>query len=219
MKKTILVVGIDNFGQTICKDLSENGHIVIALDQTSEKTLRVEPFVEHAATGVLTTSDIYKDLGLGHADWAVVSFPTHFDTAMIIVTILKDLGMTNIICQVTNEYQERIAKMLGASVTIYPDNIASKQTVRKIIWQNVLEHYALDQNYGVYEVIVNTNRYDGMTLRELQFPETYSVNIVLIRRAGVTKMPSKNEVLEKNDVVIVLCEQNKISKFQEILND
>ncbi|MGI6787640.1 MAG: potassium channel family protein [Acholeplasmataceae bacterium] len=215
-KKSFVVIGIDSFGIAITEELIALGCNVTAVDFTMEKLNPVVDIVNYSAYGDVTSESVLKELGLSHADHAVISLE-RFEDAILVTLMLHDLGVPQITVKVESEYQERIAYKVGASFAIFPNYVMGRRIARKLISSNILDYYDIDEQFGVYELQVNTNKYDQKTLIELDLRNKYEVNIVIIKREGKTFIPKGVDHIICGDIIIVIGKHDKVSKFEDTL--
>lgn len=217
-KKSFVVIGIDSFGIAITEELIRLGCNVTAIDFTKEKLNPVVDIVNYSAYGDVTSEAVLKDLGLPHADHAIISLE-NFEDAILTTLMLHDLGVPQITVKVESEYQERIAYKVGASFAIFPNQVTGKRIARKLISSNILDYYMVDEQVGVYELIVNGSKYSGKNLIELDLRNKFGVNIVTIKRDDVSFIPKGVDTLKHGDIILVIGRHDKIGKFEETLGE
>ena len=217
-KKSFVVIGIDSFGVAITEELHALGYKVTAVDYTKERLNPIVDIVEYSAFGDVTSETVLKELGLSHADHAIISLDK-FEDSILTTLILHEMGVPQITVKVESDYQEKIAYKVGAGFAIFPNRLTGRRVARKLISSNILDYYDIDEQFGVYELKVNGTKYDQKTLIDLELRNLYGVNIVVIKRGNTTFIPKGVDYLMQGDVIIVIGPHNKMTKFEATLND
>lgn len=217
-KKSFVVIGIDSFGVAITEQLHELGYKVTAVDYTKERLNPVIDLVEYSAYGDVTSESVLKELGLSHADHAIISLE-NFEDSILTTLILHEMGVPQITVKVESDYQEKIAYKVGASFAIFPNRLTGRRIAKKLISSNILDYYDIDEQFGVYELKVNGTKYDKKTLIDLDLRNNYGANIVVIKRGNDTFIPKGVDFLMQGDVIIVIASHDKINKFEATLNE
>ncbi len=217
-KKSFCVIGIDSFGIAITEELINLGCNVTAIDFTKEKLNPVVDIVNYSAYGDVTSEAVLKDLGLSHTDHAVISLD-NFEDAILTTLMLHELGVPQITVKVETEYQEKIAYKVGASFAVFPNYLIGKRIARKLISSNILDYYDIDEKFGVYELIIKGSKYENKSLIDLDLRNKYGINIVIIKRDDETFIPKGVDHLKQGDIIIVIGRHDKISKFEDTLNE
>ena len=88
--KTVLVVGLGNFGMILAKHLDALGHEVMAVDLNEEKVNEVLPFVTSAQIGDATNVSFLKSLGVNTYDVCFVGIGDNFQNSLEVTYLLKE---------------------------------------------------------------------------------------------------------------------------------
>ena len=92
-KKRFVVVGLGNFGFSLCQRLAALGHEVIAVDMDSNVVDRIGAIISRAAVADATEIETLKRLGAEGADAAVVSTGDDI-TASILALLALQLALS-----------------------------------------------------------------------------------------------------------------------------
>jgi trk system potassium uptake protein TrkA len=214
MGKRIAVIGIGTFGESLCRSLRNLGNTVYALDSDERALGTISDIVDQAVLGDATNIDTLKAIFVEDVDDVVVCVGSIEDSIMITV-MLKDLDVKNITVKVTNAYQERVIKTLGAKKTIFPEQSAGMRLARILSVNNILDYYDVGGEYGIYEIAIQ-NSYDK-TILELDIRNKYDVNIIMIVRDGKVNAPRATDIFCKNDIIMVVGTPKSIEKLQAAL--
>ena len=66
--KSVLIIGLGNFGALIAKQIHELGHQVMAVDKNEDRVNQALPFVTNALIGDSTNESFLESLGINNFD-------------------------------------------------------------------------------------------------------------------------------------------------------
>ena len=90
--KSILLIGINNFGTMLAKKLQELGHQVLAVDRDEDRINAVLPLVTDAQIGDSTNEAFLRSLGINNFDVCIVTIGSDFQSSLETTSLLKELG-------------------------------------------------------------------------------------------------------------------------------
>ena len=90
--KSILLVGLGNFGNLVARQIHEIGHQVMAIDKDEERITHVLPYVTNAMIGDSTDEDFLSSLGINNYDVCIVTIGNDFQSSLETTSLLKELG-------------------------------------------------------------------------------------------------------------------------------
>ena len=71
--KTVLIIGVDQFGSHIAKRMEELRCEVMAVDENEERVNNILPYVTNARIGDSTNEEFLRSLGVGNYDVCIVA--------------------------------------------------------------------------------------------------------------------------------------------------
>ncbi len=227
-EKTVAVIGLGRFGLEVCKEISENGGKVIAVDLDSKLIDRVKDFVVQAILIDVTDEDTFKKLPLESLDVAVIAIGDNVEASIISTALLKKSNVPYIIARAVSELHQQILKQVGANEIINIEVEQGRRVANKIISPNVLERITISKNLIFAEIVVPESFVDK-TLPQLDIRNKYKINIISIRRfyqqiddfGNPTRddqviMPTTTEKLQINDILAVVGSEADIEKLKEV---
>lgn len=203
--KRVVVVGLGNFGYTLAVRLYELGHEVLAIDINAERVDSVGPQISHAVVGDATLRTVLEDAGVRGADVAVVSTGDNLAASVLSLLALRDEGIKTIYVKVRSEEHRRIADALGAVDSIFPERESALDLASRVASARLLHYVELGPKLSVQEMAV-PDSWLGKSLRELQLPLQYQVQVVAVHDLGTDEMmpsPDPDRRLGPNDTVLV----------------
>lgn len=76
--KTVLIIGVDQFGSHIAKRMEELRCEVMAVDENEERINNILPYVTNARIGDSTNEEFLRSLGVGNYDVCIVAIGGSF---------------------------------------------------------------------------------------------------------------------------------------------
>lgn len=218
MKKEFAVIGLGRFGGSICRTLSDQGMEVLAIDVNEERVNEYSKIASHAVVGDTTDETVLKSLGIRNFDHVIVAIGDNIHASILTTLILKELGVQNITVKAQNNYHEKILSKIGANKVVHPERDMGKRIAHNIISNNVLDYLELSDEHSIVEIVAGSH-IDGHTLIELNIRAKFNINIVAIKRDNnIMITPIANEVIRKDDILIVIGADVNISRFEKHLD-
>ena len=178
--KSILLVGVGNFGKHIARKFNELGHDVMAIDQDEERINDVMPLVTSAQIGDSTNEDFLRTLGVDNYDVCIVTIGGDFQSSLETTSLLKELGAKKVVSRAERDGQAKFLLRNGADEIVYPEKqLASWMGIRDSA-DHILDYIELGGEHAIFEVTV-PKEWIGMTVGQLDIRRKYKFNIMGIK--------------------------------------
>ena len=210
--RTFLLLGLGSFGNHIARELYDMHHQILGVDLEEEKVQRALPYLTDAQIGDTTDRAFLKSLGIQNFDVCIVTIGENFESSIITVVLLKELGARKIIARASHGIQERLLLHNGADEVIYPARQLAAWTAIRCSSDKILDYTELDDDYSIYELTV-PEQWDGKSLLALELRSKYGINILGIRREGKLSMNiTPDTVFHSGTSVLLLGPQESVKK-------
>lgn len=217
MKKEFAVIGLGRFGGSICRALSEEGMEVMAIDTDEDKVNEFANVASHAVVGDSTDETVLKSLGIRNFDHVIVAIGDNIQASILTTLILKELGVKHITVKAQNDYHEKVLSKIGADRIVHPERDMGRRIAHNIISNNVLDYLELSDEHSIVEIVAN-ERINGNSIIDLDIRAKYGINIVAMKRGkDIIVSPQANEIIQKDDILIVIGADTDINRFQKRL--
>lgn len=225
--RKILVVGLGKFGLELIQTLSRTNTDIVAVDQNQSLVGEVKDMVSYSAQ--LDSTDIasLREIGADTVDIAIVTIGENFESCVLTVAALKEMGIKNIIVRAKNDREARILSIVGASQVIEVEKEVAKRLARTLFAPSVKDYIALAEGYSILQWEVS-DRFIGRSLSNCRFRADYGVNVVGIRRnisqdIGAEKsdstfelVPDASYVFEKGDILLIVGREENLTRLTGI---
>jgi trk system potassium uptake protein len=215
MKKVFAVFGLGRFGGTIVKEFHDMGMEVVAIDKDESKVNEYMNYATHAVCANAIDETILNQLGIRNVDHAFVSFGDEIQSSILTSLLLKEMGVRKVWSKAQNDSHAKVLEKIGVDKVIHPERDMAKRIAHLIISDKMIDFIELSKDYSMVEIVA-TQKLDRCSLSDLQVRANYGCTIVGIQRHGKFIIsPSADEVIYKDDVLIVIGHNQDILRFEE----
>ena len=209
--KSVLVIGLGNFGMLIVKQIHELGHQVMAIDKNESRVNEALPYVTNALIGDSTNANFLESLGINNYDVCIETIGSDFQSSLETTSLLKELGGKMVVSRANREVQEKFLLRNGADEVVNPEKQIAKWTA--IRYTNyILDYVKLDDNYAIFEVEL-PDAWIGKNIQEVNLRQRYGINIMAIKEKGSMKLAiSPDDILNEGQTLLVVGEHKAIQK-------
>lgn len=211
--KSVLLIGMGKFGQTIGEKLLEMGDQLMIVDKNEDIINSLAPIYTNALIANCMNVNNLAKMDIPAFDVCIVAIGDDFQSSLEITSLLKECGAKYVIAKATTDIQRKFLLRNGADEVIYPDlDIAEKMAV-KLNVENVYDYIELDEKHSIFEIALPAS-WLGKTLVQLSPRSKFGINILTVKKVGhVVASPSADYVFEKGDKLVIFGETKKIMQF------
>jgi trk system potassium uptake protein TrkA len=133
---------------------------------------------------------------------------------------VKEMRVPHIAVKALSEEHGRILAALGIHEIVHPEKDAATRLARRLSRPDLLNYIPLLPGYSITETKTPAE-FVGKSLRQLALRNTLRVQLIAIRRSGndMNIMPSADDVLEQDDVMILLGADPDLDHVREIVRE
>ena len=129
--KSVLLIGMGKFGQTLGQNLLDMSVEVMIVDKNEDIINQLSAKYADALIANCMNEDNLKRLDIPSFDACVVAIGEDFQSSLEITSLLKDLGAKWVVSKAETEIQRKFLLKNGADEVVYPDrDIAEKLAVK-----------------------------------------------------------------------------------------
>ena len=210
--KSILLIGLNNFGVYMAKDLRESGHQVMAVDKREDRIDAVLPFVTDAQIGDSTSEPFLRSLGINNYDVCLVAIGNDFQGSLETASLLKELGAKLVVARADREVQAKFLLRNGADEVINPEKQIAEWAAIRYASNHILDYVKLDEDHAIFEITVPRD-WVGKTVGEIDIRKRFGINIMAVKENGHMNLTVTPEtVLSGNRTMLVLGEHRAIQR-------
>ncbi|OKL37265.1 potassium channel family protein [Domibacillus mangrovi] len=219
MKKEFVVIGLGRFGSSICRELSEQGMEVMAIDRDEGRVNEFASIASHAVVADTTDESVLKSLGIRNFDHVIVAIGDDIQSSILTTLMLKEVGVKKVTAKAQNDYHEKVLLKIGADQVVHPERDMGRRIANNIVSNNVLDYLELSDEHSITEIIAN-EVLAGNTIIDLDIRARYGINIVAIKRGKeIIVSPQADAPIMVNDILIIIGADKDIARFEKKMND
>ena len=214
--KTIAVIGLGRFGFYIAKSLSRLGVKVIAVDNDEKRVQEISEYVDNAYIVDSINKQALEEIGVYNLETVIVSIGENIEASILTVMALKDLNNKTVIAKAINSTHGEILTKIGAFKVIYPEKIAGRMLVKKLIDNMSVEEIDVSNTIKIIKFVANESLI-GRKISQIEL-EFCNLKIISYKANSMwsTQVDSSYQV-KKDDILVFLGESENIKVFYKNL--
>lgn len=213
--KQFIIIGIGKFGESIATNLYKMGHDVLAVDIDEERVQHIANKVTHAVQADATEEGTLEALGVKHFDGAVVTIGESVQASILITLLCKELGIRHVLAKAQNELHAKVLYKIGADRVVFPERDMGLRVAHSLVSTSFLDYIELTPDYSIVELKAAKD-WQGKSLKDLNIRAKYGINIMAIKQDDkVVVSPAADDVIQRDDVLVVIGKARDINRFQE----
>lgn len=216
--KSVLLIGMGMFGQTLGDKLIHMGVEVMIVDRNEDVINSLAPKYTGALIANCMNVDNLQALDIPSFDACVVAIGDDFQSSLEITSILKDLGAKYVVSKASTDIQRKFLFRIGADEVIYPNRDIAEKLAVKLNSERVFDYFELDAENSIFEIAV-PNGWVGKTLVDANPRGKHGLNILTIKKGNkVMPAPTPSTVFEAGDHMVVFGKTEQILTFTNKIN-
>lgn len=222
-KRTFAVIGLGRFGAAMATTLTQLGHEVIGIDGNDDRVAALADQVSQTVRLDATDERALRAAGIQDVDVAVVSIGENIEASLLVVTLVKELGIENIVAKAVSPLHGRILEKLGVTRVVFPEHEMAVRVAHSLVIPNVLDYIELSGNFSIVDVPAPPDFF-GRTLRDIGLRARYGLTTIAIKRPGAsghgevtTVSPGPDDVVQSGDILALLGSNERIGQLEKML--
>jgi len=219
IKKKFAVVGLGKFGLKLVEELSKMGLEVLAIDNDSSAIEKVRNIASESLILDAINKEALEKSGIKEVDCAIVGIGKDMETNILITTILKELGIKEIIARAENPLHAKILRRVGADRIIFPEEDMALRLAHAIHFPGVQEYIDISGPWDLAELKVSSeSKLVGKKIVDIRSKLEEGINILMVEREKgkifnheikeekeerENIFPKDDYVIQKDDILIL----------------
>lgn len=217
--KQFVVIGCGRFGSSVAETLYKLGHEVLAIDLDEEKVQEISGRVTCAVQADVSDEKVLIELGIRNFDVVIVSIGSNYQASIMATLMAKELGVNRVIAKADDALHGKVLSKIGADKVIYPERDMGIRVAHNLVSSNILDFIELSPDYSILEVTA-LEQWANKTLKELKLPSKYGINVMAIKREkDINVSPYADDIILKNDILVVIGNTLDIKKIEQSVGD
>ena len=220
--KRFVVIGLGQFGASVALRLLDHRCEVLAVDSDPERVQELSDRIPHVVSADATDEKVLSRLGVSEYDVAIISCGQSLEVSILATTVVRELGVPEIIAKANNDIHGNILHRLGATRVIYPEKEHAIHLANSLAHPDILQQISLSPDYALLE-IESPEALVGKTIVESAVRSRYGISILAIRTYITTTdgkteekllvTPDPSYTIQSDDSILVVGKTESIKKF------
>lgn len=214
MKKSVAVLGLGKYGQSLAESLYSLGEDVLVVDKNERLIRDMAPKVTSAVCADLDNEDEVVALGLQNMDIVISCMGGNTAASIMSVAIAKEKGVPVVIAKASSPRMKAILERVGADKIINPEKEGGVRSARILASQFIHDYIEIDDNLCMIE-LQPKKAWVGKNLIELNLRQKYNMNIAAIKHSGGNwAYVDPTQKLHEDNLLLVIIEKDDINKWR-----
>ena len=215
-EKAYAVIGLGRFGEALAIMLAESGKEVIVADRDENKIKEMRQYTEYAFVVENLNKETLKEMGIQNCDVAIICIGEQVDISILTTMSVLELGVPRVISKALSAEQGAVLEKLGAEV-VYPERDMAVRLGKKLLSGQLIDYVALLHDVEIRQIQVPESL-NGKTVKEIELRQKFHLNIIAIENiCGTNTEVVPEDVLKKDDIIVVIGKIKNINSFEESL--
>ena len=215
-EKAYAVIGLGRFGEDLAIMLAESGKEVIVADRDENKIKEMRQYTEYAFVVENLNTETRKEMGIQNCDVAILCIGEQVDISILTTMSVLELGVPRVISKALSAEQGAVLEKLGAEV-VYPERDMAVRLGKKLLSGQLIDYVALLHDVEIRQIQVPESL-NGKTVEEIELRQKFRLNIIAIENiSGTNTEVIPENVLKKDDIIVVIGKIKNINSFEESL--
>ena len=215
-EKAYAVIGLGRFGEALAIMLAESGKEVIVADRDENKIKEMRQYTEYAFVVENLNKETLKEMGIQNCDVAIICIGEQVDISILTTMSVLELGVPRVISKALSVEQGAVLEKLGAEV-VYPERDMAVRLGKKLLSGQLIDYVALLHDVEIRQIQVPESL-NGKTVEEIELRQKFHLNIIAIENiCGTNTEVVPENVLKKDDIIVVIGKIKNINSFEESL--
>ncbi len=222
-RRSFAVIGLGRFGAAIATSLAGLGHDVIGIDGDEDKVRALADVITLAMQLDATDEKALRAAGIKEVDVAVVSIGEAIESSLLVVTLLRELGIADIVAKAVTPLHGRILEKLGVTRVVFPEREMAVRIAHSLVVPNVLDYIELSKDFSIVEIPAPPE-FVGRTLRDIGLRSRFGLTTIAIRHASASGQegpsniaPGPDDVVQAGDVLALLGSNERLGQLDRTL--
>lgn len=211
--KSVLLIGMGKFGQTLGQKLLDMGDEVLIVDKNEDTVNSLAPMYTNALIANCMNVNNLKKMDIPSFDVCIVAIGDDFQSSLEITSLLKECGAKYVVAKAATDIQRKFLLRNGADEVVYPErDIAEKLAIRHNA-KNIFDFVEVTDDFAIFEIPI-LKKWTGKSISEIDVRKTYHINVLAIKKGGNLKvLPEANYVFDQSDHIIVIGKPADVFKL------
>lgn len=220
------IIGLGNFGTHLTRQLSREGHEIVAVDNDPAHINALKDEIEYIIQADCTDLTAFHEIPIDACDAVILAIGEDFEASLSIASNLQQLGAKRIISRIINPLHGRLLKLLKIDELMVPEAMAAAWLARSLNAPDVISSLELGGGYEVAQIQA-PQAIVGKSLDQLALRSRYNLNLVTIAKGrglaalsstrhpvnAVLGIPQPDRLFQEDDILVIFGQARNIRRL------
>jgi len=203
MTSQFAVIGLGLFGSAVATTLAEQGHHVLGIDIDEKAASTLMRVLSEVVTVTEVNEAILQSLSITEYDAVVIGI-TNIEASLTIAQMLRDLGVTHIVCKAKSALHGKILQRIGVDRVIYPERDMGIRVAQNLVAKSITGSIVLSAQQHIVTAPAPASCI-GHPVGTIQWQTETKISVLAIQRgAEVIAHPVATFVMNEGDILVLL---------------
>ena len=213
--RSVAVIGLGRFGQSLALELMANGTEVLGIDGDEEIVQSLNGRLTHVVTADATREEVLRQLSVPEFDRVVVAIGSDIQASILVTSLLLRFEVPGIWAKAVSDAHGAILEQIGVKHVIYPEKEMGRR-VAHLVRGSMQDYIEIGDNYAI---VKTTPRAEivGIPLGETGLRKRHGVTITAVKHPGEEWTHATTAtVLGPTDTILVTGPTQKAEAFSQL---
>ncbi len=225
------IIGLGTFGTHITRQLSREGHEIVAVDNNPSHINQLKDEIEFLIQADCTDLNAFHEIPIDACDAVILAIGEDFEAALSIASNVQHLGAKRIISRIINPLHGRLLKLLKIDELVIPEAMAAAWLARSLKTPDLINSLELGGGYEIAQIIAPSSVV-GKTLQQVGFRDQYELNLITIGKSRsssssvsshhaiqkVLGVPQPDRSFEVDDILVIFGKAQNVRRMMRELD-
>jgi trk system potassium uptake protein TrkA len=186
------IIGLGNFGTQLARQLSREGHEIVAVDNAPSHVNQLKDEIEYLIQADCTDLNAFHEIPIDACDAVILAIGEDFEASLTIAANIQQLGAKRIISRIINPLHGRLLKLLKIDELMIPEAMAASWLARSLKTPDFLNSIELGSGYEIVQAKIPESMV-GKTLQEAAIRDRFNLNLITIAKGRGTMSSSATQ--------------------------
>ena len=151
-RKSFVVFGLGEFGQSVALTMVKNGYDVLAVDKRTDRVQEIADHVTRALRADATDLEVMKSLGVETMDGAIVGIGGSLEASILITIAAKECGVPYVLAKAKDAIEEKVLRQVGADEVVFPERAMGIRIGQNLSSGNFTDIIELSSSFSMVEM-------------------------------------------------------------------
>ena len=203
MTSQFAVIGLGLFGSAVATTLAEQGHHVLGIDIDEKAASALMRVLSEVVTVTEVNEAILQSLSITEYDAVVIGI-TNIEASLTISQMLRDLGVTHIVCKAKSALHGKILQRIGVDRVIYPERDMGIRVAQNLVAKSITGSIVLSAQQHIVTAPAPASCI-GHPVGTIQWQTETKISVLAIQRgAEVIAHPVATFAIADGDMLVML---------------